>query len=173
MVVPMQDVVPDAQSMVRLAVRGIYAIAGVIWLGALAFVLYRYYQIRTLTPVEAEVLKAETESYTERTTSTDSDGFTTEAEFKGYIPVAWVRYQFNGKTYTAEARHDTVGRAQPSSLTASHTWAVSLCRGAARWCDPECLPATTPIDEERQRGRPTRTRRTPSLYLRRGSCSRP
>lgn len=107
MVVPMQDVVREAESVVRLAVRCIYAISGVIWLAALGFVLYRFYQLRTLVPLQAEVLKAETEAYTERTTGTDSDGFTTEAEFKGYIPVAWVRYEFNGKTYTAEARHDT------------------------------------------------------------------
>lgn len=103
----MQDGIHDAASAARLAVRCIYAIAGLIWLGALAFALYRYHQIRTLTPVMAEVLKAETESYTSRTTATDSDGFTTDAEFKGYVPVVWVRYEFNGKTYTVEARYDT------------------------------------------------------------------
>ena len=96
-------------SAVRTAVRCNYVIAAVIWLGALAFAGYRFYQMRTLTPLEAEVLRAEVDSYTATSSDTDSDGFTMQSQTQVYVPVVWVRYQFNNKVYTVEARHDTGG----------------------------------------------------------------
>jgi hypothetical protein len=103
----MQGVVGEAASVLRLAVRCIYAISGLICLGALAFAWYRYHQIHTLTPLDALVLKSATESYTETVDSRDSQGFSEKSKFTGYLPVVWVRYEFNGKTYSVEAWHDT------------------------------------------------------------------
>jgi hypothetical protein len=94
-------------SAVRTAVRCNYVIAALIWLGALAFAGYRFYQMRTLTPLEAEVLRAEVDSYTATSSDTDSDGFTTQLQTQVYVPVVWVRHQFNNRVYTVEARHDT------------------------------------------------------------------
>lgn len=94
---------------VRTAVRCTYAVAGAIWLGALAFAGYRLYQMRTLTPLEAEVLKSGVDSYTTTRSETDWEGFATQSETEVHVPVVWVRYRFHGKTYTVEARHDTSG----------------------------------------------------------------
>jgi hypothetical protein len=96
-------------STVRTAVRCIYVVAGVIWLGALAFAGYRFYQMRTLTSLEAEVLRAEVDSYTATSRDTDSDGFTMQSPTQVYVPVVWVRYRFNNKVYSVGARHDTGG----------------------------------------------------------------
>jgi len=103
----MQSAVGEAASVVRLAARSVYAISGLIWIGALAFAWYRYHQIHTLTPLDALVLKSATESYTESVDSRDSQGFSEKSSFTGYLPVVWVRYEFGGKTYNVEAWHDT------------------------------------------------------------------
>jgi len=96
-------------STVRTAIWCIYGIAGGIWFGALAFAAFRYYQMRTLTPIEAEVLNSEVDSYAVTSRDTDSNGFTVESGATVYVPVVWVRYQYNNEVYTAEARHDTGG----------------------------------------------------------------
>jgi len=97
----------DIASAVRTATWCIYGIAGFIWFVAIAFAGFRIYQMRTLVAVQAEVLNAATDSYTATARELDSDRFTYETQETVYVPVARVRYEFHGKTYTVAARHDT------------------------------------------------------------------
>jgi hypothetical protein len=107
---------------IRLTAWSIYGMAGFIWLAALGFIGFRIYQVRTLTAVEAEVLRSGTDSYSETSRSTDSDGFTLESQSTNYASVAWVRYEFNGKTYTAEARHDTASGFKSLQESIARRW---------------------------------------------------
>ncbi len=91
-------------STLRTVVTWIYGFAALLFLGALALAGYRLYQRYTLTAVEAEVLRSELDSYIDRSTGTDSDGFTEETAARIYVPIARVRYQFQGKVYTVEIR---------------------------------------------------------------------
>lgn len=96
-------------SAVRTAVRCIYAVTGVIWLGALVFAAYRFHQMYTLIPLDAEVLKAEVDSYAATSRATDSEGFTTQSQTQVQGPVVWVRYRFKNRDYTVEVRLDAGG----------------------------------------------------------------
>ena len=90
----------------RLVVRLIYVMAGLTWLGALAFAGYRIFQMRTLPSVEAQILHAETESYRSKSYRRNAAGWNQEIYTRMYVPVALVRYEYGGKTITAEAKHD-------------------------------------------------------------------
>jgi len=94
---------------VQAGARWFYAIAGVIWLGALVFAGYRIYQIFTQVLVPAEVLESGLHPYYERSSDRDTDGFTEESVSLRYDREAKVRYQVNGKVITAGIRQSGSG----------------------------------------------------------------
>jgi hypothetical protein len=92
---------------IRMALWIFRALTAVMWAGAVAFAAYRVYQLCTLRVVEAEVLKAETDSYLTTGEEEDSYGFRREYSTPVYRAKALVRYVYQGKTYTAVASPDT------------------------------------------------------------------
>jgi len=91
---------------VRVAVWSFYFLAGVVWLGSLVFIAYRIHQLRTLPVVDAEVIKAGTDSYVTRSYETDTDGWSQEVYHRWYAAAVVVRYEYKGKQFITEARHD-------------------------------------------------------------------
>jgi hypothetical protein len=90
---------------VKMALRIIDVVAAVMWAGAAVFAGYRIYQLATLRAVDAEVLKAETDSYVVSGEDEDSHGFRRQYSHPMYRALALVRYEFGGQQYTAVARH--------------------------------------------------------------------
>ena len=94
------------ESALKMVQWAVFGLAVMLWLGAIAFVVYRIHQMGTLTAVRAEVLDAKTKSYMARTYSTDAAGAKVETRSRMYSANATVRYQYQGREYIAEASHD-------------------------------------------------------------------
>ncbi len=93
-------------SAIRFTVGFIYFLAGLIFVGAVVFTGYRIYQMATLPSVEAEVLQADTESYASTSYRRNAAGWNEPTRTRMFAATALVRYSYNGKTVTAEAKHD-------------------------------------------------------------------
>lgn len=94
------------ESALKMAQWTVYGLAIMLFVGALAFAVWRNHQLNTLTPVRAEVLEAGTESYMASHYSEDASGWKEETETRMYSAVAKVRYETGGRRYEMEARHD-------------------------------------------------------------------
>ncbi len=103
----MRSAAQEFEAAVRMAVWVIYGVGGFIWLVSLALAGYRIYQMRTLTAVDAEVVRTGLDSYRDTQLTREPDGFTREYGTTVYVPSVVVRYEFNGQAYTAEARYDS------------------------------------------------------------------
>ena len=94
------------ESAIRATVWFIHFLAVLTWLGAVAVAGYRLHQMRTLPAVQAEVIQAETESYTSTSYRKHAAGWTEQTQSPMYVPTATVRYSYNGQTLTGVAKHD-------------------------------------------------------------------
>jgi len=93
-------------SALKMAQWTVYGLAIMLFVGALAFAVWRNHQLNTLKPVRAEVIEAGTESYMSSQYSEDASGWKGQTEARMYSADAKVRYEFGGKQYETEASHD-------------------------------------------------------------------
>ena len=91
---------------VRLTLRILNTLALLMWAGAVAFAVYRVYQLLTLHIVLAEVIKAETDAFMRVSSGEAADGFRRDSWHQMYRAQALVRYRYRGQEYTAVARHE-------------------------------------------------------------------
>jgi hypothetical protein len=114
--------IEDFASTLRTVIAWIYGFSALLFAGALALAGYRLCQRYTLTAVQAEVLQSELDSYIDRSTGTDSDGFTEETAARIYVPIALVHYQFKGQIYTVEARSHSGSSFRSIELRTLERW---------------------------------------------------
>lgn len=108
------------ESALKMAQWTVYGLAIMLFVGALAFAVWRNHQLNTLKPVRAEVIESGTKSYMSSHYSEDGSGWKEETQSQMYSATAEVRYEFGGKQYETEASHD-VGRFLGILAGASHT----------------------------------------------------
>lgn len=94
------------ESALKMAQWVVYGLAIAIWVGALAFTVWRNQQLNTLKPVRAEVIESGPKSYMSSHYSEDASGWKEETKSRMYSATAKVRYEFGGRNYEAEASHD-------------------------------------------------------------------
>ncbi len=94
------------ESALKLAQWTVYALAVMIWIGALVFAGYRIKQMGTLKPVRAEVLEAATQSYMSGHYGEDASGWRVKTQSRMYSATAKVRYEYEGREYVTGASHD-------------------------------------------------------------------
>ena len=94
------------ESALKLGQWTVYAIAIMLWIGALVFAGYRYRQLSTLKPVRAEVLEAGPKSYMSGHYGRDASGRNVKTMSRMYSATAKVIYEYEGQQYVVEASHD-------------------------------------------------------------------